>query len=99
MAVELRNQLQADAGTHLPTTLAFDYPTVKAIAGHLAEAMKVAIDDGQVSTAVESAEDEGAARLDEMTDAEAEALLRAELAGLGSVQGLGPGSGAGSGDE
>jgi acyl transferase domain-containing protein/acyl carrier protein len=99
MAVELRNQLQADAGTHLPTTLAFDYPTVKAIAGHLAEAMKVAIDDGQVSTAAESAEDEGSARLDEMTDAEAEALLRAELAGLGSVQGLGPGSGAGSGDE
>ena len=32
MAVELRNQLSARAQTPLPATLAFDYPTPKAIA-------------------------------------------------------------------
>ena len=32
MAVELRNELQARVAVHLPTTLAFDYPTVNAIA-------------------------------------------------------------------
>jgi acyl carrier protein len=99
MAVELRNQLQADVGKHLPTTLAFDYPTVKAIAGHLAQAMNVALDDVPVSAREASGADEGTTRLDEMTDAEAEALLRAELAGLGSAQAFGPGLGAGPADE
>ena len=32
MAVELRNRLSARAGTKLPTTLAFDYPTRGAMA-------------------------------------------------------------------
>ncbi|HET8936172.1 MAG TPA: SDR family NAD(P)-dependent oxidoreductase, partial [Polyangiales bacterium] len=35
MAVELRNRLNALAGTSLPTTMAFDYPTSRAIAGML----------------------------------------------------------------
>jgi acyl transferase domain-containing protein/acyl carrier protein len=89
MAVELRNQLQSDTGKHLPTTLAFDYPTVKAIAGHLAEVLQLSLADGAVGALDLAATDNGAAGLDEMTDAEAEALLRAELAGLGTAQGPG----------
>ena len=36
-AVELRNRLQTTLGAKLPATLVFDYPTVSAIAGYLAE--------------------------------------------------------------
>ena len=34
-AVELRNRLSSLSGTRLATTIAFDYPTAEAIAGHL----------------------------------------------------------------
>ena len=37
LAVELRNSLQASFGVTLPATLIFDYPTVEALSGHLAE--------------------------------------------------------------
>ena len=35
MAVELRNHLQASIGRSLPSTLAFDRPTISALAGYL----------------------------------------------------------------
>ncbi|MEO0946631.1 MAG: MupA/Atu3671 family FMN-dependent luciferase-like monooxygenase [Cyanobacteria bacterium J06641_5] len=35
MAVELRNRLQAELGCHIPTTAAFDYPNVEALADYL----------------------------------------------------------------
>ncbi len=44
MAVELRNRLQTSFGRALPSTLAFDFPTIQAMADYLAQAL--AIDTG-----------------------------------------------------
>jgi len=37
MALELRNRLQRSVGCSLPTTLAFDFPTVEALTGYLVD--------------------------------------------------------------
>ncbi len=42
-AVELRNALNAAFGIELPATAILDYPTVEALAGHVASAMGPAI--------------------------------------------------------
>jgi NADPH:quinone reductase-like Zn-dependent oxidoreductase/acyl carrier protein len=79
MALELRNLLQADAGRALPATLAFDYPTIEAIAAFLADAI------GLTTAAPETDADRPASDLDAihaMSDREAEALLGAELDAL-----------------
>jgi acyl carrier protein len=77
MAVELRNRLQANVGRSLPVSLAFDCPTVAAIANYLVDEL-----DGAAS-AQEVGPSHAVAALDEVHDLseeEATALLVAELA-------------------
>ena len=77
MAVELRNALTRSIGEPLPATLLFDYPSLDALASYLMRSL-------DLSTAavplVSSAHTDVAA----LTEAEAEAQLLAELAGLES---------------
>jgi acyl transferase domain-containing protein/acyl carrier protein len=82
MAVELRNHLQGSVGRSLPSTLAFDRPTIAALAGYLepliAEAMAAsqpAVNQpAPAATAVAPNAD-----LDDLSDEDAERLLAEEL--------------------
>lgn len=41
MAVELRNRIQSSLGCEVPPTMAFDYPTMAALAGYIADVLKL----------------------------------------------------------
>jgi acyl transferase domain-containing protein/NADPH:quinone reductase-like Zn-dependent oxidoreductase/NAD(P)-dependent dehydrogenase (short-subunit alcohol dehydrogenase family) len=79
MAVELRNQLARLGGMPLPVTLAFDYPTLDALAARLAIVWGMSAAPPS-SPALD-------ADLDEMSDNEAEALLAAELESMATGRG------------
>ncbi|HEV2130470.1 MAG TPA: beta-ketoacyl reductase, partial [Longimicrobiaceae bacterium] len=83
MAVELRRLLGAglDLSRGLPATLAFDYPTIEAITGFLSKEIFGAppVASGASPNGEGAAEAAAHADLDELTDAEAEELLLAEL--------------------
>lgn len=84
MAVELRNLLNRDAPRPLPATLLFDYPTLDALVGYLAKAWDIELDAAPrrlADTAAGATLDAGARAeaVDDMSDAEAEAALLAEL--------------------
>jgi acyl transferase domain-containing protein/acyl carrier protein len=82
MAIELRNHLQRAVDCDLPTTLAFDYPTVDEIARYLGEVL--ALDLGAATGVAETGTAPNAVdEIDTLSDDDAEALLNAELAGLG----------------
>jgi acyl carrier protein len=78
MAVELRNSLGQDLGASLPATLLFDYPTLEALAGHVEKLIAPPNEspkhNGTGQTAMVADTD-----VKNLTDAEAEALLLAEL--------------------
>ena len=85
-AVELTEVLGADIGTSLVDTMALEHPTVRAIATHLAEVISgfgprtAPTDDG--STARPRADASDAVDVDQLTDDEAEELLRQRLRGV-----------------
>jgi acyl carrier protein len=81
MAVELRNQLQAAIGQRLPSTLAFDCPTVGDLADYIGRLVLPAQPAAPVegSGAMPTASRQNLDDLRDLTDAEAEALLAQEL--------------------
>jgi acyl transferase domain-containing protein/acyl carrier protein len=83
MSVELRNHLQTSLGCSIPTTLAFDYPTVEALTDYLAKEVMGAefFDESAVELQKSSDREQGVAEsnLDNLSDSEAEALLLSKL--------------------
>ena len=79
MAVELRNVLVRLGGLSLPATLLFDYPHLDALTSYLYRAWALDFDavSDQAAAAVSAPADDGLA---DLSDAEAETLLLAELA-------------------
>ncbi|AGC45622.1 polyketide synthase [Myxococcus stipitatus DSM 14675] len=91
MTVELRNVLQRGFGKELPASLAFDYPTVEALAKRLAglaEALEIPLPGdaappprAQAEVMDERGLSERLSRMDEMSDDEIERLIAEKIAG------------------
>ena len=82
MAIELRNELARLGGVSLPATLAFDLPTLDALADRLTVVWTLApAPAGRAETRSVGEPDD----LDELSDEDAEALLAAELDALAAV--------------
>jgi acyl carrier protein len=87
MAVELRNVLARALGRPLPATLVFDHPTLDALVAHLARALELDADARGAGAPARAAPPPGGApaatdarqEVAALSDAEAEALLLAEL--------------------
>jgi acyl carrier protein len=79
-SIDLRTRLEQAFDCRLPTTLAFDYPSVEALAAHLLEDVLAAQLDNQRPTP-ESVPD-GEAALDNLSREEIAALLASELGTL-----------------
>jgi NADPH:quinone reductase-like Zn-dependent oxidoreductase/SAM-dependent methyltransferase/acyl carrier protein len=79
MSVELRNALSAAAGTPLPATLLYNYPSVQDIALHLYELLFASASDGtgEVSQDAEGANLLGS--IENMSDDDVERLLAQEM--------------------
>jgi hypothetical protein len=73
LAVELRNQRARLGGTPLPATLAFDHPTLEALADRLSIVWDLASDPTPTATTAPDSS------IDDMSDDEAEGLLETEL--------------------
>lgn len=81
MAVELRNRLQASTRRVLPTTLAFDYPTVAAVARYL-ERELLALDTVGTGRTPAAEDHAGLVEIGVLSDEEASRLLLEELASI-----------------
>jgi NAD(P)-dependent dehydrogenase (short-subunit alcohol dehydrogenase family)/acyl carrier protein len=89
MAVELKRRLEAGTGLRLPSTLTFNYPTIRAMAGFLCRALAQTDDDAQKSTDGEISSPSDAAKvsalatgLNELQEDEIVARLVARLEAL-----------------
>jgi acyl carrier protein len=82
MALELKNRLQQSVNQPLPATLAFDFPTIAALAGFLAdEVLKLRTSEPAAPAAAPSAA-APVDDLDALSDEEAAALLTEELSAI-----------------
>ncbi|GIL13952.1 MAG: polyketide synthase [Chloroflexota bacterium] len=80
LTLELRNRLESSFKLTLSATLIFNYPTVAALTGHLAEKMNIPLDAPvEKPTAPQAAAEPAAAELDALSRDEIEALLAEEL--------------------
>jgi myxalamid-type polyketide synthase MxaE and MxaD len=83
MALELRNRLEASLGLTLSATLIWGYPTVAALAPHLAARMGIALDVAETASATPSAETpEDVNAVAALSADDTRARLEAELDGL-----------------
>ena len=92
MAVELRSRLQSGLGCELPATVAFDHPSIAALAEHLlgqvlnfdtASAKRSAPEQAALLPHSSAAEQE-TADLDTLSETELESLLSDKLRAFGS---------------
>ncbi len=84
MALELRNRLEASLGVPLSATMAWNYPTIADLAGHLAQKMGIALEQPEpaaASGAEESADGDLLAVLNEAENLPEEELARMQAAG------------------
>jgi NAD(P)-dependent dehydrogenase (short-subunit alcohol dehydrogenase family)/acyl carrier protein len=82
MAVDLRNRLQHRLGRPLPSTLAFDHPTIHALASYLLDdVLRLSSANGNGNGNGNGADAEVAA-LEALSDAEVKELLEEELGSL-----------------
>ncbi len=81
MAVELRNRLARDLGVSLSATVAFDFPDVERLANHLLARFEppASVPAVPVTSVRPPAAASGAAAIQELSDAEVEALLLKKL--------------------
>jgi NADPH:quinone reductase-like Zn-dependent oxidoreductase/acyl carrier protein len=79
LTLELRNRLESSFRLTLSATLIFNYPTVAALTGHLADKMNIPLDAVVEKPTAPQAAEPAAAELDALSRDEIEALLAEEL--------------------
>ncbi len=79
LAVELRNKMAATLASSFPASLLFDYPTVNALAEHIAERLLKKDAVPAQAPVVDESKSPMAEEIDALTESEAEAELLREL--------------------
>lgn len=83
MALELRNRLQSLLDVKLSATMVWNYPTIPALSGHLAQLLNLSLEAEESSPGTPGNGSTGAPDLDKLTENELASLLDDELADLG----------------
>ncbi|MDJ0597118.1 MAG: SDR family NAD(P)-dependent oxidoreductase, partial [Pleurocapsa sp. MO_226.B13] len=86
MAVELRNRLQDNLGCSIPSTLAFDYPTVEALVSYIAQLLSIEPADSFERETHTVTDPEPATNMEELSPEEIADLLAQELTAIQEEQ-------------